>query len=167
MKIDMDIAKQIENINFFERCGFNDRENLSLNHSFSIIKSTDSIDDKSIRYDWDNVCQDAMNDITSYLHHNYCDVLNHEWNPLVKEIRENIMPPISEIISAKCTTTSFSDREELINSIKANIMDIIIAASMKDYYKSDFYEDMLKIYESGHIACGWTGSRSYGKFKIY
>lgn len=167
MKINMDIVKQIENINFFERCGYNDRKSLQLNHGFRMIKSLDGIDDKYIRYGWDNVCLEAMNDIRSYLYDNNHDLYNHEWNPLVIEIKQDIMPHISEIISIKCLDTCFANRELLITRIKSDMIDIIVSGSMKEYYKSEFFEDMFSIYKSGHIPCGWIGSKIYGKFKIF
>lgn len=165
MNVDMKIVKEIERINLFEKCGH--REKLLLNHSYRMIRSLDTIDDKSLIYSWANTCQRSMNDISSYLQHNYEDVLNHEWNPLAKEIREEIMPNIAEKISLKVSNTCFADREYLLISIKGNIMDIIMTSSMKEYYKSDFFEDMLSIYKAGHIPCGWIGSQYYGKFKIY
>ncbi len=165
MNVDMKIVKEIERINFFEKCGH--REKLLLNHSYRMIRSLDTIDDESLRYSWANTCQRATNDISIYLHHNYEDIINHEWNPLAKEIREEIMPSIDEKISLKISNTSFVDREQLIICIKADIMSIIMASSMKEYYKSDFYEDMFSLYKAGHIPCGWIGSQYYGKFKIY
>ena len=165
MNVDMKIIKEIESINFFENCGHRDK--ILLNHGCRIIRSLDSIDDDSIRYSWDNVCQRAMNDISSYLQDNYEDVLNHEWNPLVDDIDRDIMPYINDEIYSKCSGTNFGDRDELVRSIVHNIKQIIMANSMKEYYKSDFYEDLFSIYKAGHIACGWIGSQYYGKFKIY
>lgn len=165
MNVDMKIVKEIERINFFEKCGH--REKLLLNHSYRMIRSLDSIDDESLIYSWANTCQRSMNDIHSYLDKNFENVCDYEWNPLAKEIREEIMPSIDEKISLKISNTSFADREYLLISIKGNIMDIIMTSSMKEYYKSDFYEDLFSIYKAGHIACGWIGSQYYGKFKIY
>ena len=44
MNINMDIVKQVENIEFFTRCGFNDRNMLAstLNHNISMTKSLES-----------------------------------------------------------------------------------------------------------------------------
>lgn len=165
MNVDMKIVKEIERINFFEKCGH--REKLLLNHSYRMIRSLDTIDDESLIYSWANTCQRSMNDIHSYLDKNFENVCDYEWNPLAKEIREEIMPSIDEKISLKISNTSFADREYLLISIKGNIMDIIMTSSMKEYYKSDFYEDLFSIYKAGHIACGWIGSQYYGKFKIY
>ncbi len=165
MNVDMKIVKEIERINFFEKCGH--REKLLLNHSYRMIRSLDTIDDESLRYSWANTCQRSMNDIHSYLDKNFENVCDYEWNPLAKEIREEIMPSIDEKISLKISNTSFADREQLIICIKADIMSIIMASSMKEYYKSDFYEDMFSLYKAGHIPCGWIGSQYYGKFKIY
>ncbi len=165
MNVDMKIVKEIERINFFEKCGH--REKLLLNHSYRMIRSLDTIDDESLIYSWDNTCQRSMNDISSYLQDNYEDILNHEWNPLVDDIDRDIMPNINDEIYSKCSGTNFGDRDELVRSIVHNIKQIIMASSMKEYYKSDFFEDLFTIYKAGHIACGWIGSQYYGKFKVY
>lgn len=165
MQVNMEVVKQIENINFFEKCG--QRDKLQLNHGYRLIRSLDSIDDESLIYSWDNTCQRSMNDISSYLQDNYEDILNHEWNPLVDDIDRDIMPNINDEIYSKCSGTNFGDRDELVRSIVHNIKQIIMASSMKEYYKSDFFEDLFTIYKAGHIACGWIGSQYYGKFKVY
>ena len=165
MNVDMKIVKEIEKINFFEKCGH--REKLLLNHSYRMIRSLDTIDDESLIYSWANTCQRSMNDISSYLHDNYEDIVNHEWNPLVDDIDRDIMPNINDEIYSKCSGTNFGDRDELVRSIVHNIKQIIMASSMKEYYKSDFFEDLFTIYKAGHIACGWIGSQYYGKFKVY
>lgn len=36
-----------------------------------------------------------------------------------------------------------------------------------DYYKDEFYEKMLKIYLSGRLPCGRTGSLKNGMFLVY
>ena len=165
MNINMDIVKQVENIEFFTRCGLNDRNMLAstLNHNFSVTKSLESIDEKAIKRGWDYVCLDAENDI--------CEGLGYErmreWNPLVIEIKKEIMPSINNKIGLRFKETCFSGRTELISIIEHNILDVLIANSVNEYYKSEFFEDVFHIYKAGHLPCGWIGSRLYGKFKIY
>lgn len=161
MNINMDIVKQVENIEFFARCGF--RDNLSLNHNYRMIRSLDSISDESIKRGWVGICREAMNDIRTGIDDKYLK----EWNPLVSEIRNKIMPSISNIIDERCSETCLNGKDELISCIKANIFDVIISSSVQEYYESEFFADMLSVYKAGHIPCGWIGSRLYGKFKIY
>ncbi|PGC52826.1 hypothetical protein COM14_03595 [Bacillus pseudomycoides] len=39
--------------------------------------------------------------------------------------------------------------------------------SYEEYYKSAFYKEMLEIYLSGHIPCGWNGKYPEGNIFIY
>lgn len=165
MKVDLKVIKEIEAINYFEKCGF--KETLKLQHEYRMLKDLNRIDDKGIIYNWNNTCLEAMNEIRTYFYDNFHDIYTNEWNILAKEIRDDIMPHITEIVSLRYSSTPFANREELLVSIKSNIMEILLANSVKEYYKSEFYEDLFSIYKSGHIPCGWIGSRLYGKFKIY
>jgi hypothetical protein len=43
---------------------------------------------------------------------------------------------------------------------------------MADAYKNivpvdGFFENLLKIYESGYLPCGWSGKKDKGTFYIY
>lgn len=173
MEVDMEIVKEIEKINFFERCGIRDK--LELNHNCRMIRSLDKIDDHYLKFKWGNRCLDEFNDMWSFFHNKYRFhnlSMVQEWNPLAKKIREETMQPINEIIDAKAANTCFANREYFIRCIKSDVLSIILYYSLCfsgviDGYKSEFYEDQLLIFKAGHLSCGWMGSNEYGKFLVF
>ena len=53
--------------------------------------------------------------------------------------------------------------EEVLVTIRADISDLFLANYFSEYYTDTFYEQMLQIYLSGHLPCGYE----HGKFRVY
>lgn len=125
--------------------------------------------DKAIKMinslEWENLCLDERNDFTGFLYDNYKDLYNKNWNVEVQKIKGEYMNEIQKKIE-----TNWNDKDSeqyVIDDVEFNIISIFMLNVYSEYYKSDFYEKMFKIYLAGHLPCGWSGDYPNGKFIVY
>ena len=58
--------------------------------------------------------------------------------------------------------------KEIINMVRFCVLHIVMADAYRSIVPVDaFSEKLLKIYESGHLPCGWSGKKDKGTFYIY
>jgi len=58
--------------------------------------------------------------------------------------------------------------KEVINMVRFCVLDIVMADAYRNIVPVDaFFENLMKIYESGHLPCGWSGKKDKGTFYIY
>ena len=58
-------------------------------------------------------------------------------------------------------------KQRVIDDVKFNILTLFMIDYYSDYYQSEFFDRMLKIYLAGHLPCGWSGEYPEGKFFVY
>lgn len=162
MTLDKDIKNKLLHIDWLSNCG--KQEELDISNEYIYIKNTKEIEKTLKGVKWRNVCMDARNDLTVFLTLNNLKAY-HSWNPMVDEVKEDIIANVSDTIQERCKVLDLP--EKMFPNIRMAIINIALTYSYKKYYDSVFYDDMLKIYESGHLPCGWVGSYSKGKFKVY
>lgn len=162
MVLDKEIKEKLLEIDWLVHCG--NQEVIGITNNYVYIKDTEDIRKMLKSVKWDNICNKAIGDLTEYLsiHHSK---KYHFWNPMVDEAKDSIIANNSDIVKERCKILGIP--EEMFYNIRMDIVNIALAYSYKEYYESEFYKDMLKIYELGHLPCGWVGSYSNGKFKVY
>lgn len=162
MEMDKEIKNRLLKIDWLCNCGSIDI--LHLQNDYIYIKKTKEIETSLDNYKWENVGLKASGDFTEYLSLNYPKE-DRYWNQLVAEAKEEIIVNISQSIIDKCNELEVLP--EMVDYINWDIVTIAVIYSYKRYHESDFYNDMLKIYEAGHLPCGWIGRYPKGKFKIF
>lgn len=56
----------------------------------------------------------------------------------------------------------------VLEDVIFNVQTLFMVNDYSEYYMADvFFEQMLEIYLSGHLPCGWSGGQKNGKFKVY
>ena len=84
-----------------------------------------------------------------------------ESNEKVEYYRENYIPQIERVLQNKAKQAGFA--ENIITDIRFNLLIILEANYFSDLYRDAFWNQMLEIYKSGHIPCGYKK----GVFLIY
>ena len=163
MTIDNEIKERLLHIDWMKCCG--NQNLLELVNEYAYVKNVKNIEKSLEKYKWENVCLDASGELTVYLSLHYSEQYNKYWNIMVDEAKAEIITSISKTIANRCKKLEIP--EKMNDYINWDIVTIALAFSYKKYYESTFYDDMLKIYESGHLPCGWIGRYPKGKFKIF
>lgn len=162
MKLDESVISEVLSTNWLDNCGKD--ENLNLDVDCIFIKEVDIVKKEIDSIRWENICLENRNELTMFLAFNKPEIYNGFWNDGVYEIKDNVLPKIRNDIKKRCNELLI---ENAVVSIESNIVNIIMTLSYRAYFNSPFYENMLRIYKSGHIPCGWSGKLYNGKFKIY
>ena len=163
MRLDKGIKDRLLKIYWLSNCGKLD--NLDLTFGYTYIKNIKEIEKMLDGVKWGNTCMDARNDLTEYMSLHHSDKY-HCWNAMVDEATNDIISEVYQVVVEKCRDLQIP--EKMVVNIRSNIVNIALTYSYKEYYESAFYDDMLKIYESGHLPCGWLGGKyPNGKFKIF
>lgn len=161
--LNKEIKDRLFKINWLSNCGRQDELDLSFEYTY--IKRIKEIEKMLDGVKWGNTCMNARNDLTEFLSLHHSRKYNC-WNQMVDEVKDDIISGISNIIIESCRKLGIP--EKMGDHIYFDIINIALTYSYKEYYESVFYDDMLKIYESGHLPCGWLGKKyPNGKFKIY
>ncbi len=163
MKLDKDITDRLLKINWLSTCG--SQEKMNLTNEYVYIKNKKDIQKTVEGVKWGNTCMNATNELTVFLSLHHVDKY-HFWNPMVYNAKDVIVSNVAQVIKDRCKELSIPDK--MVDYIFSNIVNIVVTYSYKQYYELVFYDDLLKIYEAGHLPCGWIGGKyPNGKFKIY
>lgn len=159
MQIREEFIEKMMECEWLQRCGMIDE--FSFEVEYVKKKKAEKLI-KSIK--WENLCLDRKGDFTVYL------TLNHReerklWNKMVEKIKENYMPQIREKINQYLLINELTPR--ILNDISFNIIILFMLEYYSEFYSSEFYENMMEIYLSGHLPCGWEGEYPEGKFLVY
>ena len=162
MEMDKEIIKRLLQIDWLSNCGSMDI--LDIKNDYTYIKRSKEIEKSLENCKWENVGLKASGDFTEYLSLNHPEE-DRYWNQLVSEAKEKIIVNINQSIISKCCELEIPPH--MVDYINWDIVTIAVIYSYKRYYESVFYSDLLKIYEAGHLPCGWIGRYPKGKLKIF
>lgn len=114
---------------------------------------------------WENTCLEASGDFTEFLSRNHKDIFNKNWNVVVRRIKSKYMNEIQAKVELNWKDEKTKQR--VIDDVQFNILTLFMIDYYSDYYQSEFFDRMLKIYLSGHLPCSWSGEYPEGKFIVY
>lgn len=163
MKLNTSVVEAVVSNNWLKYCGTESNfpqgiEYTYLSNKKKMVKSVNGIE-------WENICLEESNNLTGYLAKNEPEIYNGNWNTLVKKIKAEVLPKITDDIEKQIIRLGLP--KDILNAVKFDIVSIIMVLSYEEYYKSVFYNEMLEIYLSGHIPCGWNGKYPEGNIFIY
>ncbi|MPQ31917.1 hypothetical protein E4V42_10790 [Clostridium estertheticum] len=164
MEVNMEIVERLEKINWFKNCG--KPLSISLMYDVNYAKDINSVIKHISSTRWGNIGLEEKNDLTSYLFKNYPNKYHQVWNELVENIKENIMINIKNEAIKMANNKGLNDNS-IIGHIEWDILIIIMAFTYSEYKEPTFYKEILRIYESGNIPCGWKGTYPNGRIIIY
>ncbi len=119
---------------------------------------------------WQNVVLEHQGDVTSKLCIRCIRGEGDEdklWNGLVKEWKSEYLPSIESIWIKNLDAVGLNIKA-VIDSVRFSVLDIVMADAYNSIVPMDqFFIDLLAIYESGHLPCGWWGKKDKGCFYYF
>lgn len=161
MEIKSEFAEQLLNCKWLQNRGKQEE----LGFEVEYVKSKTQVRKLISSIKWENVCLEAEGDFTAYLHINHKEDYNKYWNDMVRLIKNEYIGKIADNI--QMALDDFDGGDDIIIDMKSNLVSLFMMNFYSEYYESDFYDKMLKIYLAGHIPCGWIGKYPEGKFQVY
>lgn len=131
----------------------------------SCANNADSLSDIVFTANWESVRLEARGDVTAYLSMHHPKEYNRFWNKGVAQIRKKIVPQIEPTILSRLYDLGLP--EQIYPHIRFDIINIIMVLSYRPFIRSDFYEQLLRCYRSGHLPCGWSGEYPDGQLLSY
>ena len=165
--IDKSLIDKLNNINWFYNC--NNQFNNSICWNYEQLRNINQVKKYISKIKWFNLTLNTTNTLTDYLFHNYKDEYNNYWNKIVIEFKKSFLPTIKENIT--CYSQIFLGNVycDILENIEWILINMITAYSYKCYFMDSykFYAELLKIYETGFLPCGWVGKYPQGRILIY
>lgn len=160
MEINKEFYQELLMIDFFNQCG------MPVNGLYEFNVYVEKDFDKAIKSlsktSWSNITLEEQNLLSAYLLKNHRDDYNKKWNQQAKINREKLIPPIVSKLEEK------NIRKEIIDDTKWLLMSTL----MYNYYsefgiESELLNQILCIWKSGHLPCGYSGKYPNGKLRVY
>lgn len=165
MNIDEDILNFIYNIPWFEKCGVSTE--LTLIYGYEFIELAE-VKTSLLETEWDNLENDEFNNLFDWFK---TSSICLDWERTVREIRENEMPKIDNLIVKKVKIKFGNNSKLIMDSIHYDVLMIIMKLIINKKFSSDsepkFFNELLKVYQRGNFPCGWHGKYPHGKLLIY
>jgi len=122
----------------------------------NFIKSIESIE-------WENATLEARNEITGFLSTKH-KIIFQNWNFLADEAKDFVENSIIPLIPS----IDHIDMNIVLTNLKWDLVNYLIEDAYKDKLRMTlFFNNLLSIYESGHIPCGWDGQWPNGQLIVY
>lgn len=164
VEINKDLVEHLYSIPWFQNCG-EDIPHLGLK-----VSTKEEVIKRNASIKWGNTVLDFQGDLTVKLSKRQ---ISHEgdeyklWNGMVNEWKSTYLPKLDDIWTARLGETGLNTKE-IFNMVRFCVLAIVMADAYKNIVPvEDFFENLLKIYESGHLPCGWSGKKDKGTFYIY
>lgn len=115
---------------------------------------------------WENAQLEAQNQLTLWLHQHDRDSYQR-WNEFVVRNKEEVITPLTE-----STLLPYHRRHGLEDAIVHSVQWDVLGALMENTYlrsghRAFFFSELLWIYETGHLPCGWRGEWPRGSLLGY
>lgn len=149
--------KRLEGINWFSSVS------QEYNDSFYRVVSSDDFILSIQSDEWEDATLEARNEITGFLAKRHA-MIYQDWNKLAEEARgfvENVIIPSVPNIDGV-------DMKIIFTNMKWDLVNYLLEDAYKDKLKQSlFFNELISVYENGHIPCGWDGVWPNGNLVIY
>lgn len=164
VEINKKLVEHLYGIPWFQNCGENiPGLGIRVLSKEEVIKFNSSIK-------WGNTVLDFQSDLTVKLSKRQISHEGNEyklWNGMVNEWKNIYLPKLDDVWATKLEEIGLNTKE-VINMVRFCVLDIVMADAYRNIVPVDaFFENLMKIYESGHLPCGWSGKKDKGTFYIY
>lgn len=113
--------------------------------------------------EWESVTLEESNKISGYLSIKD-SIIFQEWNGLIKEAKLFFQ---KDVLRGVPHINNFDNRL-LHQCMEWDVVHYLVEEAYKEKLKRPFFfNELINIYESGHMPCGWAGKRPGGKLIIY
>lgn len=155
------MIEKLNNIDWFSACGKDiTMENVVKSENLSSMKKTIQ------QTCWENMILEKQGDFTAQLSVSFKKQYS-EWNNLVSEFKKKYLPDLQKKWKLKLAEMEL-DEKYIMDDIRFNILGIVVIDAYRDCIPMpDFFKELLKLYESGHLPCGWKGKKDAGNFIVY
>ena len=158
MEIKREFYRELQSIDYFSQCrkpveGLYDFDVYVVEDMNSAIKSLS-------KTSWSNIVLEEQNRLTSYLFKNHFVEYNNGWNRQARINREELIPSILSKIEGKCC-------REIVDDTKYLLMEILMYHYYSEFgLESELLGQVLCIWKSGHLPCGYSGKYPHGKLRV-
>lgn len=157
-----ELYKKLIDNRWFENCG--DKEVVYENLDYIWAKDMKDVEKNVNSIKWENMYIEEMNEITMFLDMNYLE-LSMLWNEQIEMIERKYMVELRKRIREAANKHSLPER--VVSQVGYALKIIFICEFYSEQYHSEFYENLLEIYLSGHLPCGYKGRYRKGSIIIY
>lgn len=163
MEIKKDFLDKLNNCRWLEQCGIkpNNIYDFEIEFIDDVKYAVESVNSEQ----WEDVCLEKQGDLSAYLALHHQNEYNKYWNEEVGIIKERYFPLIIKNVNKAIQEKGL--HQDIIEDIKFNLITLFMGNFYSNYYVDEFLENMLCIYLSGHLPCGWIGESKSGKFLVY
>ncbi len=160
MEINKDFYQELLTIDFFNQCG------MPINDLYEFNVYVEKDFDKAIKSlsktSWSNITLEEQNLLSAYLLKNHRDDYNEKWNQQAKINREKLIPPIVSKLEEKNIC------KEIIDDTKWLLMSTLMYNYYSEFgFESELLKQVLCIWKSGHLPCGYSGKYPNRKLRVY
>lgn len=157
-----EIQIKLFNCAWLQKCG--DKEEKFDKFSFIWAKDLSDVKKNIESVKWENVILEESNEFRYFLSENY-PVAYDKWNEELEKIKERYMPEILSNIQRVINDRNFP--ESILIDIRYVLNFIYLGDFYSDLYHSELLDNILNIYLSGHLPCGYKGRYGKGSIIIY
>ncbi len=160
MEISKELYQELLYIDYFNQCG----KSIDGLYGFDVYveKDYDKAIKSILKTSWSNIILEEQNNLTGYLFKNHREEYNDKWNKQVIINREEIIPPIILILEKK------NIHKEIIDDTKWLLMSILMYDYFSEFgFESELLNQVLNIWKSGHLPCGYSGKYPNGKLRVF
>ncbi|SFE54707.1 hypothetical protein SAMN04487969_103327 [Paenibacillus algorifonticola] len=153
--------EQIAEIAWFSKCG--EETDLTLHYDFSFVNNWKEAE-KSLNSRWDNFKLEIRNGLTVSLHKEYLEAYR-QWNSITIEAKKLLKNGALNDISLFAKNNNLN--ESVYESVEWDLLTAMMEYAYSPYIEPGFYTELLKVYQSGHIPCGWKGKWPEGQLLVF
>lgn len=161
--INKGIQKRIEEIKWMENCGKN--VCLNINIKYTQVDNLEEAYKKLKMVEWENTTLEARNELTSFLYIHDEDKYA-QWNDIALEIRDYLKNNVVTKLEKKQKELGLGDI--FTQTVRWDIQSAMMEYEYRESkHNLTFFDNLLAVYEAGHLPCGWVGKYPNGALLIY
>lgn len=163
-KISEEWLKKFMETEYLVNCGTD--TNLKYDFDYVVVKTEEKALKQLTSTKWENTLWNKYQDVGAYMsvHHRQDKELDAAWNKLAKqwwEARDEFRVHVEKYVKN-------DERFKLLCDEIVNVTGFFLQTyALRDYCKSEFLMQVIEVYLSGHLPCGWKGTYANGKLMVY
>lgn len=153
--------EKVAKIDWFSNCG--ETTNITTNINLLYVNRWKDME-KKLNSNWDNLKLQIRNSLTSSLHENWREEYR-EWNNITMEAKSILNNGVLKKLSTHVQENKLGN--SVYESIEWDLLCAMMEYAYSPYVEPGFHSELIKVYESGHIPCGWKDTWSQGSLLIF